>query len=162
MKLLSLTRGKFATVDDADFEFLSKWKWRALDTQRVRVSESFYAIRGGRNSVYMHREIAKRIGFDESKQVDHMDGDGLNNKRSNLRACTNGENMRNARKTANRSSQYKGVHWNKHAKKWQARIHVLKTTHLGYFDDEETAAKAYDEAARKHYGSFARLNLAES
>ena len=107
--------------------------------------------RAGGN-LYMHSLIT---GFAE---VDHWDGDGLNNRRSNLREVTHAQNMGNARKQYGCSSQYKGVYWG--GKKWQAQIGVNHgTRYLGRFVNEEDAARAYDAAALEAWGEFARLNF---
>jgi hypothetical protein len=96
-------------------------------------------------------------------RFDHKDGNGLNNTRSNLRPCTQGQNNMNQRKRKNATSRFKGVTWSAADEKWKACItanHVQH--HLGYFCDEEEAARAYDKAARSLHGEFARLNFPEA
>lgn len=96
-------------------------------------------------------------------QVDHINGNTLDNRRCNLRICTSAENGRNRKPRKGGSSGYKGVCWNKPAQKWQARIMVGgKSISLGYFDDEVEAARAYDAAACEFHGDFARLNFQAS
>lgn len=155
MKLIPLTQGKFAQVDDVEFEELSRCKW---------YFDGYYAARDCRNSgrkskVYMHRQI---MNTPAGMETDHIDGNGLNNCRSNLRICTRVENGRNARKTNNCSSVFKGVTWHKQRGKWQAQIEILgNRKHLGLYKIPEDAAHAYDKAALEYYGEFAKLNFPE-
>jgi hypothetical protein len=157
MKKIELTQGKFAIVDDGDFEKLNKYKWHVHKS-----GYRFYAERNerrgfGRITAKMHREITNAPN---DMYVDHIDGDGLNNTRSNLRVCTNAQNQYNSRKPSNNTSGFKGVSWHKRNKKWLARIKVNnKQNNLGYFDSLIEAAQAYDEAAKRYYGTFANLNF---
>ncbi len=155
MKVIELTQGKVALVDDEDFEQLNRYKWCANKN-----FNNFYALRtvvlkGGRHkTIKMHREI---LGLADPKiLIDHRDGNGLNNQRENLRICTNQQNRRNSRKRKRTSSQYKGVSFFKRKKKWHARIGINgKLVPLGYFVNEEDAANAYAQAAKKYFGVFA-------
>ena len=165
MKYIRLTQGKFAKVDDEDFNWLKQWKWCA-----EHKGKAFYAVRNAKNEkkiihIYMHREILKKyyplllIG----KIVDHKDGDSLNQLKTNLRIATQRENVRNqkiqVRHTGFKSSKFKGVRWHKRNKKWIASIQIMgRSKHLGYYDNEVEAAQAYNEAAQKAFGDFARLN----
>jgi hypothetical protein len=157
MKLIPLSQGLYAQVDDQDFEWLSKWKWSAVLKHNV-----WYAVRrpekhGRRRTVYMHREI---MGFPDGKHIDHIDRDGLNNRRSNLRICSAAQNQRNRGKQVNNAAGHKGVSWNWQKRKWEARINARgKRKFLGYFDSPEEAAFAYDRAAVQYYGEFAKLNF---
>lgn len=148
MKLIPLTQGKFAKVDDEDYNDLSRHKWRLCSNR--------YAGRLSK-TIYMHRVVAKTPpGMD----TDHINGDTLDNRRSNLRTCSATENQRNRSKNSSNKSGYKGVSWNINAGKWRATITVnRKNIHIGYFATAELAAQAYDDAAQKHGGEFARLNL---
>jgi len=105
----------------------------------------------------MHRLI---MNAPEGLVVDHIDRNGLNNRKCNLRLCTKAQNVQNSRPRRNRSSKYKGVFWNKLNKKWSASIHKGdKRIYLGGFDDEIEAALAYDRKAAELFGEFAYLNF---
>jgi hypothetical protein len=155
MKEIQLTQGKVALVDDEDYERLAKFKWYAAWTPSSR---TWYARRRSvpdRKMVHMHREVLRVT----SAPVDHINHDGLDNRRANLRLCTQGLNLRNTRKRAGCSSQYKGVSWIRARQLWCACIEVNgRTLHLGKFTDEREAAAAYDRAAQKHFGEFALTN----
>jgi hypothetical protein len=150
MRLIPLTRGKFAQVDDEDYEWLMEYNWQARHVQNV-----WYAA--CRQLGYMHRAIAERYGF-LIKFVDHKDIDGLNNQKQNLRQCTKRQNQQNQRKRHGCSSQYKGVCVA--GTKWGASIRVNgKRIHLSYYDDEIEAARVYDRAAIEYFGAFAKINF---
>ena len=109
----------------------------------------------------LHRVIADRMELDSTNQIDHIDGDPLNNQRDNLRAATRSQNGMNRTKRVHASSQYLGVYWLNDCKRWRAMGTVVskRRFHIGCFLTEIEAAKAYDNFAREHYGEFARLNL---
>lgn len=160
MKLIDISTPShaniFAMVDDEDFDNLNQWKWSAEKRKKT-----FYAIRGvsanGKQStIRMHRQIAP-ASFDF--EVDHADGNGLNNQRGNLRPCSVAQNQQN-RNSETGSSKYKGVLWDKSHNCWQARVVVGGIRHgLGSFENEDAAARRYDQAAKAHFGEFARLNF---
>lgn len=150
MKAIELTKGKFALIDDEDFDLVSKFKWHVSGCKN-------YAISGRREKlIRMHNLIFGKM------KVDHINGDGLDNRRENLRKCTNSQNMANSKKRIGTSSKYKGVCWCKRENKWSAYIYTnKKRKSLGYFKNQKDAAKAYDKKAVELFGSFARLNLNE-
>lgn len=154
-KEIPLTQNKFALVDDADYDWLMQWKWHAQHNGHNWYAARNQGKRPFRTIVQMHSVIAATPkGFD----TDHIDGNGLNNQRDNLRVCTHAENRRNQGKQENNTSGYKGVVWDKG--KWRAEITVnRRKIRLGIFGDPEMAARAYDKAAKQYHGTFAKLNF---
>lgn len=156
MKEIQLTQGKVAIVDDEDFERLSSFKWyfqKAKDAGRARrrISGS------GNRATFMHREI---MNAPPHLQVDHINGNSLDNRKQNLRLCTNSQNTMNARPRLSVGRKYKGITWHKPSRKWRALItHNKKQIYLGQYDKPEDAAKAYDRAAPIYFGAYARTNF---
>ncbi len=164
---ISLLRGQIALVDEQDYERISAYRWL--------VSANGYAVRacfiaGKRVFLLMHREVLGLPNASQANnrkgnvvQVDHIDGNKLNNVRANLRPCTPSQNQGNRKKVVRVdgaiTSCYKGVRRSEPGK-WVARILVDgRTRHLGTFVDEIAAAKAYDAAALAHWGRFAKTNF---
>jgi len=159
MRILDISTKKhpnaYSLVDDEDYEKLNQQKWscRAIANSELRYGGG----RMGHKSVLLHRVI---MG-DPPGTVDHIDGNGLNNQKSNLRVCTLKQNLQNRRLSKNNHSGYKGVCWDKDAKLWRAQINTPseKGGYIGLFFCLIKAAKAYDKAAKKLYGEFARVNF---
>jgi len=155
MKKISLTQNKITLVDDKDYDWLSQWKWCAKESG----GNKFYAIRRKPiigTHIYMHKQIMDALS---NVEVDHINGDTLDNRKSNLRICVHKQNIRNQKLSSANSSGYKGVSWSKTNKKWHAYIKVnQKKINLGLFKNIKEAAKAYNNAALKYFGEFARLN----
>ena len=157
MKKIPLTRGQYAIVDDIDYGKLMKYKW-----QCAKSAGYCYASRAKWNgkycsSVQMHRQI---LNAPKNKYVDHINGNGLDNRRKNLRIATNSQNLMNSKIFNTNTSGYRGVGWDKKEKKWKARItQNQKHKFLGYYLTKEDAAKAYNHAAKKLFGSFAKVNI---
>lgn len=153
MKTLKLSQNKETLVDDEDYEYLSQWKWYYHQGYAIR---KISLGNGKRKTIRMHNEIITPFS---GYVVDHIDGNTLNNLKSNLRFANKNENTRNRIKRSKFSSIYKGVLWHKRDKRWQAALKINnKQYHLGYFKIEEDAARAYNEAAVKYFGEFAKLN----
>jgi len=125
-------------------------------------SARYFRVRLGRKGVLLHRAMAAAfLGASSNDFVDHIDGDTRNNVLENLRIATRQQNMFNRKPNRNGVSVYKGVGWSTRAKRWRSRIrHEGKQHLLGYFNCQIEAAEAYDAAARKFYGEFARPNFA--
>lgn len=165
VKEIPLTKGKVALVDDADYDFLSQWKWYAWKAPHSRNwyakrGESIGWIKGKRKirQIWMHRVLLGLI--DPTIEGDHADGDGLNNQRQNLRASSHQQNCSNRKLRLDTTSQFRGVNKNHRTGRWQSRIGLKdKRIALGAFDTPEEAARAYDDAAIKHFGEFGSLNF---
>lgn len=152
---VELNTGKEVMIDAADAHLVKGYNW--TEHKKSRVS---YALRNGKidgewRTVLMHRAIANPpFGF----VVDHINGDGLDNRRSNLRIATPSQNRVNAPRQSNNTSGYKGVSWNPVAKKWTASIGFeRRNKNLGYFDTPEQAYAVYCEASAKIHGAFSRV-----
>jgi len=148
-----LTGGLKAIIDDDDYERINQFKWHAMKTDH-----KIYARRGHLGKVsylLMHRMVTvAKPGV----MIDHINGNGLDNRKGNLRVCNPLQNSRNRYKFQKATSVYKGVHWHTKNKKWRAVIKDKKHVHLGCFDSEIEAALAYNQAAIKYFGEFANLN----
>jgi hypothetical protein len=160
VKYIKLTQGKQAIVDDDDFRWLNQRNWHA-----DKGYSCYYAARGKRGSrkpytVLMHRQIMKPP---EGMEVDHINHDGLDNRRENLRLCTRSQNRMNSLRPKTNKSGFKGVAWNKRNRKWQVQLYKnRRCVYLGLYFCIIKAAEAYDKAAIKEFGEFARLNFPES
>jgi hypothetical protein len=149
MKEIKLTRGKVALVDDEDFEYLNQWKWFFNKGYAGRHT----GPRHRRKLVLMHRDI---LCVPDGLVTDHINHDGLDNRRSNLRSCTRAQNYANSDIHSNNTSGAKGVRLRKDTKKWSAIIkHNQKVIYLGCFKNLDEAARAYKDKAREIYGEFA-------
>jgi hypothetical protein len=151
---IPLTRGKFALVDEEDYEALSQYHWFFSGRG---YAERAGAVRG--QIVRMHRVVA---GATAGVEVDHVSGDRLDNRRQNLRLATRSQNACNHRIRRDNTSGFKGVTWSAPHKQWRVNVRVDGKRHyVGLFRDPVEAAKAYDKAAKQHHGEFARLNFAD-
>jgi hypothetical protein len=156
-----LGEGEYTVVEPADYYAFGKFKWIFFGA-----GKNSYAVREVKigpkktKKVYLHRAIMKP---QKRKLVDHRNGDGLDNRRANLRLATYSQNLANRSKTKSKTtSKYRGVSFNKFSGKWGAVISWRhKQMWLGRFENEIDAARAYDKAARKYHKDFARLNFSE-
>jgi hypothetical protein len=158
-RLVPLTKGMYAIVDAADYEWLMQWKWRAQWDRRRNcyiVLRWSKAVEGNRRRVFMYREILG-LDPDDPHQGDHENVNTLDNRRKNLRKSTVSQNCMNRRKRSDNTSGFKGVSFHRRLGKWQAAIAVNgKDIYLGYFSDRLSAHNAYCEAAKIYHGEFAR------
>ena len=168
MKQIPLTQGKYALVDDEDFEYLNQWKWYYW---KGKNNNTGYALRNaGRHEkrnkkiIRMHREVMRLTDNDEM-EIDHSNHDGLDNTKANLRVCTHQQNMMNRTSINGGSSKYLGVYLqtqkykNREYKSWLAKIQLDgKAMRVGSFKHELEAALAYNTKAKELFGEYARLN----
>lgn len=158
MKEINLQNGVVALVSDEDYHKISSYKW-FYKTNKTGVSYAYTTIcsKGKRKNIYMHRMV---LGLSGSEIVDHINRNGLDNRRENLRVCTYSQNMCNSKTRKDNKSGYRGVSYCNRNKKWQAHInHLGGQKNLGLFNTPEEAALKYDEWARKLHGIFANLNF---
>ena len=157
MKEIELTQGYIALVDDEDYKRVNNFKWHIKRCLNTIYATGWVGRSGRKKKTSMHRYIMG-LSLYNKKKIDHTDHNGLNNQKSNLKICTQFENMKN--QISNKGvSRYKGVRWHKREKKWYSQIMSDNVRiHLGVFADERLAAEAYNLAAVKYHGEFAKLN----
>ena len=158
-KQIPLTQGKFAIVDAEDYDRLSRYKWHARkDRDKYRARRSIW--RNGKGAtILMHREI---LHVPEGIKINHINHNGLDNRKVNLRLSTQAQSAFDQRPQEKRTSSFKGVCRETDSKKWRADIkYNRKRHHIGAFDNEKDAAEAYDAKAIELFGEFAHLNFPE-
>jgi hypothetical protein len=156
MKIIELTQGRHAIVDDEDYLLISEFKWHVRNgyvATNLRIKERQVPL-------YLHRLLLGLIPGD-GMEADHRSGDHFDNRRENLRIATPAQNQYNQQiQIRLKSSRFKGVHWNRKSKAWRVQIRFKgKQIRIGYFPREDAAAHAYDEVAMKLFGEFAKLNF---
>ncbi len=156
-RYIPLTQDKYTIVDKEDYKLVKEYSWFALKSRGT-----FYACRNITNdygfqlTTSLHNILCTPP---EGLQIDHIDGDGLNNRQNNLRIVTYSQNCMNRRKSIGKSSKYKGVSYRKDRSSWISYIRVNSTLiYIGYFHSEVDAAKAYNRVAAIHFGEYAYLN----
>lgn len=155
MAYVPLTRGKTAVIDAADAHLVGGVNWCA-----VKFGDTFYAatnrrLDGKRRVAYAHRDL---MTPPDDMIVDHIDGNGLNCRRSNMRLATRAQNVRNSRRPKHNTSGFKGVSYNRKNQRWQAHIKVdSKSTYLGLYATPEDAYAAYCVASERYHGKYGRI-----
>jgi len=159
MKEIILTKNKVSLVDDEDFEMVNQFKWGWYNNSRTGYASRHLPLGNGkRTKQSIHRLL---MNPKKREEVDHINGDGLDNRRSNLRVCTRAENACNRIQVQkNNTSGYRGVKWASDRNKWCVQIGTKgKKISIGYFKDKIQAALAYNQAALKYHGKHANINV---
>lgn len=155
--IVPLTRGKVAIIDRTDAPLVAPYRWTAICYDGRWYARRSRRVSEGQGEVFLHQQLFPVL---PGWTVDHVDGDGLNCRRENLRQANHSENQCNKPAYRTNKSGYKGVDWDSHHGKWRAQIAKDgRHYHLGRFDTAEEAARAYDAAARRLHGAFARVNF---
>ena len=156
MKEIPLTSGGVALVDDEDFErVIAEGSWYAAESLNTSYARRVYHLGGSSYTTRAMHNLITGLSY-----VDHVNGNGLDNRRSNLRPATASQNQANQRKRRDNTSGFRGVQWHPPGCKWRAVIRVKGRLHsLGYYDIREEAARAYDVAALEFFGEYARPNF---
>ena len=155
MKKIPLTQGRFTIIDDEDFEEVNKYKWYVSNEYVARM----LLPANRRVQISLHRIL---MNPPPNLQVDHINGDTLDNRRKNLRVVTLRENVINQKLHKNNTSGYKGVSWDKKLEKWETSINPNgKKIRVGFFNSLLEAVEAYNKSAIKYFGEYARLNTTE-
>lgn len=154
--LIELTKGFFTKVDISDLPLLDGWNWCAQKSNADLVYARASRVVDGRNKgVLLHRFL---LDAPKDRHVDHINGDGLDNRRSNLRLATHSQNLWNQRRRKDNRSGLKGASFIKKYGRWQAQIKTFgKKKHLGYFDTAEEAHAAYCTAAEIYHREYTRV-----
>lgn len=156
MKEILLTKGYVALVDDDDFELISKFNWSAFRPRNVWYAKTCKVINGVKRWPTMHRLLLGLYG----PPIDHINGNGLDNRRANLRLCSLSQNLGNMKLRNDNHSGFKGVSWDSRRSRWVAFIQCdHRAYNLGSFGSSIDAAHAYDTKARELFGEFAKTNF---
>lgn len=156
---VSLTKGRVAVVDADDVPLISGRNWHTMTALPGMVCAATHVTKedGSHDKALMHRVV---LAAPDDLDVDHIDGDRLNNRKANLRLATNQQNCWNQQRGIRNTSGFKGVSWHSRDEVWQSNIRAVGgQVFLGYFKTAEEAAMAYNEAAPAAHGEFARLNV---
>lgn len=155
---VQLTRGLVTIIDAEDLELVSQHKWCADRGRNTDYARRQQTIDGKKRSIKLHRVI---LNAPDGMHVDHINGNGLDNRKANLRLCTHAENRRNGQKRKGCLSEYKGVskQQGKCRKRWTSTVRVGEKKYTKSFLTEIEAALWYDEIAREHFGEFAKINF---
>jgi hypothetical protein len=160
MAKIKLSQEKYALVDREDFDWLNQWKWSCVKGNKYAGRKQWQQGENKSKHIYMHRLI---MGAKGKIQVDHINRNGLDNRKSNLRLATDTQNKHNHKLIKTNKTGYHGVYWDKQMGKWGAGISINgKHQALGYFTDIKEGARAYDISAIENRGEFAQTNFERS
>lgn len=155
MRSITLTQGKSATIDTEDYKSISKFKWFAKKDGKNSYACRSIFVKGKGGTIMMHRQIMDKCP--KGKEIDHIDGNGLNNRRSNLRIVSKSQNQLNAGLRIDNSSGFKGVSWDKRHKMWYAYARLSgKQVNLGRYTKITEAVTAYEIFTDRHYKQYKR------
>jgi hypothetical protein len=157
MKLINLTRGFFAIVDDENFEYLNQWKWQCSAKGYVTRTKRVGERKNNKKKTFrMHRVI---LNLPDGFYVDHINHNKLDNRKCNLRIATDTQNLGNMKTPRHNSTGFKGVSFDKSRNKYEVYITKKdKKIHLGRYNTKKEAAQAYNKAAQEYFGEYAKLN----
>ena len=156
MKRIPLTQNEFALVDNEDFKMISKHKWYCVRNKGNNYARRNVGVKPNRSSIEMHRVVLK---CPNGMVIDHINGNSLDNRKKNLRVCTQAENTRNRIQRRSCKNKFKGITFHKHSKVWHAQICInYNNIYLGSFKNQKSAAIAYDAYAKRIHKQFARTN----
>lgn len=148
---IKLTQNKICIIDDEDFEKIVQYKWYYMACGYA-ATRPWDKLTKTYSTIYMHRYI---LSAEKGMLVDHINGNTLDNRISNLRICSQKENIRNSKMKSSNTSGFRGVFWSKQKNKWMAKITVnYKPIHLGFYADINDAVLAYENGAKKYFGEF--------
>lgn len=154
-----LADGQKVMIDDEDYRIVCGYAWHAVRDKNTYYARTTIRLDRKPKALSMHRLIMG-LNFGDKRQVDHVNGNGLDNTRKNLRVVTSRQNNMNRRVRRNTTSNYKGVSWDQRTKKWRVTITInQRSRDIGFFSDEVLAAKTYDRKARELFGEYACLNF---
>lgn len=158
MKEIQLTKGKVAFIDDEDFEYIMQWKWTAYKGRNTYYAKRNMNNKGDNIGFQMHRSLMRV--YDRSILIDHIDGNGLNNQKANLRICNYSQNGANKlKRKGSNGTKFIGITFRKDTKKWAAQVMKdYKHISLGCYNSDIDAAIAYNKKAVELHGEFAVLN----
>lgn len=154
---IPLTQGKVAIIDAVDWDLVKDFKWHTQKNHLCSYAIANIKRNGKRTTIGMHQIL---MGTYSKMHVDHINNDGLDNRRNNLRVCTVSQNRANSKTHLNNTSGYRGVSFKKNTNRWKSQIRINKKLYdLGEFDLKEDAARVYDIISREWYGEYATLNF---
>lgn len=156
-RLIQLNQNKFAFVDEEDFDNLNQYTWTISNGYAARRLKRCYEV--GKKPKQRDQKMHRLLLGEPNNQVDHINGNRLDNRKINLRICTQSQNLLNKPKRRDNKSGFKGVCWDNTKKQWVTQCRANGKKYFARFKDLLSAAKAYDRFAKELHGEFAHLNF---